>query len=187
MSTPAAGSERRADADVDRRAGAVGAGDVDAVTRAHERLVGNDVGRREAELASAAVAGDDLASQLKRRAEEAHGHLDLAGGDQRADVARGDDLAVDLDQRHHSGLESPVGRSIAASPVARCPKRKFSPTETRVALSRPTSTWSMNSRGALVREPVVERDHDQLLHAQLRDQLGLGVEAREQPRRRLGP
>ena len=35
--------------------------------------------------------------------------LDVAGRDQRPDVAGGDDLAVDLDQRHHPRLEAAVG------------------------------------------------------------------------------
>jgi adenylosuccinate lyase len=38
----------------------------------------------------------------------------------------------------------------------------------------------------LVGKAAVERDHHQLVHAQLADQLGLGVEACEQLRSRLG-
>ena len=45
----------------------------------------------------------------------------------------------------------------------------------------------MNSCRALVGEALVERDHDELRHAELGDQLGLGLEARQQLRRRLGP
>ena len=41
----------------------------------------------------------------------------------------------------------PSAASIAGSPAARWPKRKFSPTDTCVACSRSTSTWSMNSCG----------------------------------------
>ena len=60
-------------------------------------------------------------------------------------MRRGDDLAVDLDQLHDVVSKRPAARSISASPCARLPKRKFSPTETRVAPSRSTSSWSMNS------------------------------------------
>src|SRR5436305_10587271 len=102
------GPEGRADPDVDGGAVAVSAGGIDAVAGADQRLVGHDVGRREAERAPAAVTRDDLAADLKRRAEKARGELDLAGADQPADVARGDDLALDLDERHDAGLEARV-------------------------------------------------------------------------------
>ncbi len=45
----------------------------------------------------------------------------------------------------------------------------------------------MNSCGRLRREALVERDQDELLDAELGDQLGLDVEAGEELRRRLGP
>ncbi len=44
----------------------------------------------------------------------------------------------------------------------------------------------MNSSADLRGEGRVERDHDQLLHAQRRDQLGLARERRQQLRRVLG-
>ena len=72
---------------------------------------------------------------------------------ERADVARGDDLAVDLDERHDACLEPASAASIAGSPAARWPKRKFSPTETCVACRRSTSTWSMNSSGLCCAKP----------------------------------
>ena len=45
----------------------------------------------------------------------------------------------------------------------------------------------MNSCGVWLGEAVVERDDDELLHPEPGDQLGLGVEAGEQLRGRLGP
>ena len=135
-------AEGRAHADADRRAGAVGARGVDAVAGADELLVGDEVGGREAERAARAGrrARPRRAAGTARRAS-ARRWLHLAGQHERADVAGGDDLAVDLDERARRGSRS-AGRRPAApvSPAAPWPKRKFSPTETWVARSRPTST-----------------------------------------------
>ena len=74
---------------------------------AHERLVGHEVGGREAELAPARVA-----VQRPRRAAGSGSpssrlaSATLAGQHQPADVARGDDLAVDFEQRVHDGREA---------------------------------------------------------------------------------
>ena len=59
--------------------------------------------------------------------------LDLACQHEAADVARGDDLPLDLDELHDRRLERSSASSIAASPCALWPKRKFSPTATWVA------------------------------------------------------
>ena len=104
----AAGAEGGAYADIDRRAHSIRARRVDAVTRADERLVWDQIGSRETELAPPLVAAHDLAAELKRGAEKVLGRLDVAGQHKPPNVARGDDLAVDLDERDHAGVESPV-------------------------------------------------------------------------------
>src|SRR5450631_1829639 len=60
-----AGTEGRAHADRDRRRYAIGQARVDAVARAHNAVGRDQVGRREAEIAAAPVAGDDLRAQLE--------------------------------------------------------------------------------------------------------------------------
>jgi len=77
------------------------------------RVVRNDVGGGEAELAATLVAGHDLALEHVRRPQAAHRLLDVAGGDQRPDARRGDGLAVDLDERDDPRLE----RVLAAQQV----------------------------------------------------------------------
>ena len=52
----------------------------------------------------------------ERRAEQLAGVLHGAAADQAADVAGGDDLAVDLQQRRDAGLEARVGAQQSASP-----------------------------------------------------------------------
>src|SRR4051812_10582716 len=97
---PAPGDEGGADADR-RRGGPPAplpvllegrAAGVDAVAGVDERVVGNEVRGRVAELAPALVAVDDRAAELEGRAEEAVGLLQVARDDQAADVRRGDDL-----------------------------------------------------------------------------------------------
>ena len=116
--------------------------------------------------------------ELERRAEQAVGLGDVARQQQPADVARGDDLAVDLQQRVHDGLEAPVGARAAPDrpgPDGRSGSSRR-PT-TRSAPSAPTSTSSMKLAAPRAGELGVEGDHDQLLHAQRGDQLGLALEA----------
>ena len=115
----APGHERRAHPDVGRGRPPAplavlldrGAAGVDAVARVDERVLGHEVGGREAERAAALVAVLDRPAQLERRAEEAVGLLEVAGDDEAADVGRGDDLAVDLDERHDARLERVLLRS----------------------------------------------------------------------------
>src|SRR3954467_9941269 len=109
----AAGDEGRPHADAGRRRPPApltvllegGAAGVDAVAGVDERVVGDEVGGRVAELAAALVAMDDASPQLERRAQEAVGLLELAGDHQPADVRGGDDLAVHLDERYDARLE----------------------------------------------------------------------------------
>src|SRR4051794_9036410 len=81
----AAALEGRADTDVDGGGDAVGESGVDAVAGDDEAVVGDDVGGREAELASALIARDDFALDHERGAEAATGSVHLAGGDQGPD------------------------------------------------------------------------------------------------------
>src|SRR4051812_40610688 len=105
----AAGLELRAHADVDRRGNAVGPRGVDTVARDDEALRRDEVRRREAELAAALVAVHHLAGHGERRAQQLAGVLDGPTEHQAADVARRDDLAVDLEQRLDVDLETAVG------------------------------------------------------------------------------
>jgi hypothetical protein len=73
-----------------------------------QAVVGDDVGGREAELAAPLVTLDDGALDHEGCPEAAPRSLHVAGRDQRPDPGRGDGLAVDLDQRHHPGLELQV-------------------------------------------------------------------------------
>ena len=112
----APGDERRAHADAHRgrgrtpsRAGHARDRGVHAVAGRHERGVGHDVRRRVAELAPALVAVRDLAGERERIAEQAPRVLDRAAEHEPADVARRDDLAVDLHQLDDPRLEARIG------------------------------------------------------------------------------
>src|ERR1700740_246199 len=94
----AAGLKSGPHADADRGRAVVGQARIHAVARARVRLVGDQVGGREAERAAALVAALDLAAELKARAEKAVRLRHVAGQPQAADVARGHDLARDLRQ-----------------------------------------------------------------------------------------
>ena len=117
-------------------------------------------------FAAALVAGDDLAAHRKgaprkrRRTSTSRQH-------EAADVRGGDDLAVRLDERHDARLEALVRLQQRVSPCARWPKRKFSPIETRVARSVLDEHVLDEVGRAALRERSVERDHDELLDAQL--------------------
>src|SRR5215213_9018016 len=78
---------------------------VDAVAGGGEAVVGHDVGGGHPELATAPVALHHHALEQERAAEEVRGLVDLARRHEPAYVARADDLAVDLDERHDVRLE----------------------------------------------------------------------------------
>ena len=101
---------------------------------------------------------------------------------------RGDDLARPArPARRRAVSNASCARSSAASPRARWPKRKFSPTDTRCAPSRSTSTWSMNSCARLGGERAVERDHDELARRRAPAiRSALAVERGQQLRRGVG-
>src|SRR4051812_13881218 len=89
---PAAGYEHRPNAHVRRRRARLAGRDrraagVHAVPRRHVPVGGQEVRRREPELAPALVAVDDLADHGERRAEQRVGVLDRAAQHEPADVA----------------------------------------------------------------------------------------------------
>ena len=105
---------------------------------AHERLArgsGWRSGSRARARARRRAPPRRAAGTARRGSASAWSHL--AGEHEPADVARGDDLAVDLQQRRARRVAK---RSSAASrrgsPWARWPKRKFSPTDTCVRAER---------------------------------------------------
>jgi hypothetical protein len=131
----------------------------------------------EAELASPAVAGHYLSPELERRTEISRRELHLAGQDQAADVARGDDLPVDLDEVHNPGLEPWVGaqhlrvtgRTMAEAEVL---------AHRDVRGQQPAHEHLIDELlGRLLGEALIERDHHELADSEPGDQLGLDLEA----------
>ena len=110
---------------------------------------------------------DDLAAHLKGGAEETCGLLDLAGEHEPADVAGGDDLAVDLQQRRPRVCEkrssSASIRGIALGAVAEA--EVLADRDVRGAERADEHLVDELPRAALG-EVGVEGNHDQLLHAQ---------------------
>ena len=100
-------------------------------------------------------------------------------------MRRGHGLALDLDERHDARLELRARASRSGSPFAPLPKRKFSPTETCVAPSCSISTSWTNSSADFDGEVAVERDRDELVHAEPGDQVALDRGRVEQLRQRL--
>src|SRR6516164_3663326 len=100
--------EGGAHADAHGRGAAVTEARVDAMAGIQERLIGDQVRRGEAELAPALVAVHHIALKLEGRAQEMVCLAQLAGQHEPADVAGGDDLAVDLQQRVYDRLEAAV-------------------------------------------------------------------------------
>src|SRR4051794_8183649 len=138
----AAGHEHRPHADVrGRRVGLARRGRrparVHAVARRDVAVGREQVRRREAELPAALVAVDDLADDRERRAEQRVGVLDRAAEHEAADVARGHDLAVDLEQRHDPRLEALVGRQELRVAVRAVAEAEVLPTHTCRAPSPP--------------------------------------------------
>ncbi len=131
------------------------------------------------------IAVHHLATQLKRRAEEVRGLIDLAGRHQAADMARGDDLAIDLQQRLHDGLKAFVSSQQLRIALRTVPEAEVlphrHPDRPQCLDQHPVDELAR----AALREGVVEGNHDQLLHAERRDQLGLHRKRRQQLRRVL--
>ena len=120
---------------------------VDAVAGADERLVGH-AGWRSGSRARARARRRARPRRAAGRARPAAGwpRVTSPASTQPADVARGDDLAVDLEQRVHDRLEAPVGGEQLRVALGACGRSGSSrrPT-TCLAPSAPTSTSSMNS------------------------------------------
>ena len=132
---------------------------VDAVAGLDQRLVGHEVRGREAELAAASVAGDDLAAHRERRAEEARRDVDLAGQHEPADVRGGDDLALDLDERHDARLEA----------------RRRRRSSSRVALRAVAEAEVLADRDARRLQRLDEHVVDEVLGAALRERSSNGI------------
>jgi len=100
-------------------------------------------------------------------------------------VARGDNLPVELDERHHTRLESGVGGQRLGIPGGAMAEAKVL-TDRDVGRAQTIDEHLIDELlRALLGEAPIERDHDQLLDAQPRDQLLLDLEAREQLGSRL--
>src|SRR6202161_419965 len=181
----APGLERRAHADADRGRAPVGEARVDAVARTDERVIGHEVGRRKAERAPALVAVDDLAAELEGRAEQLIGLAQLAGEDESADVTGGDDLTVDLEQRMHARREALVGLQQPRVALRLVPEAEVLADRDLLGAERADEHLLDELVGRALCEGRVEWDHDELLHAERGDQLGLARRRRQQFRRVL--
>src|ERR1019366_9311685 len=176
----AAGLEGRTHADADSCRAPVGQAGVDAVPGAHERLVRHEVGRGEAQLAAASVSADDLPPHLEGAAEQPVRLGHLAGEDEAANVAGGDDLAVDLEQRMHDGSEARVGRQQPRVTLSLVAEAKVL-TDRHPAGAERTYEYVVDELGGrALRELGVEGDHDQLPPPELGQQLGLARERGQQ-------
>src|SRR4051794_12492995 len=178
--------ELRTDADVDRGRAAVGPGGIDPVTGVHEALVRDQVRGREAQVAPALVAVDDFALDDERPAEHAACLLDVAGCDQRADLRGRHGLAVDLDQRRHTRLELATPAQHLDVALGALAEAEVLPDRYLYGAERPDQHLVDEVLGALGAEVVVERDDDQLLHPEPRDDVPLHGERVDQLRGGLG-
>ncbi len=177
--------EGRAYADRDGRSAAVGKARVDAVTRTHVVLLRDQVRRRKAELAPALVAVHDLAAQLEGAAEQPVRLAQLAGEHKAADMARGDDLAVDLEQGVHGRREALVGLQQPRVALRLVPEAEVLADRDAARAERADEHVLDELLRRALGEAGVERDHDKLLHAERGDQLGLARGRRQQLRRVL--
>src|SRR5438128_4815137 len=109
----AAGLEGGTDADAHGRRPPAGQTRVHAVPGTCVGLLGNQVGGGKAERAPAVVAPRHLAAEPKRRPQQAACLGHVPSQQQATDVAGGDDLAVDLEQRVHERGEALVGSEQA--------------------------------------------------------------------------
>jgi hypothetical protein len=128
----------------------------------------------------------DRAAQLERRAEAGRGALHLPGGDQLADVAGRDHLAVALDELDDARLERVLGaqqRDVALRLVA---EAEVLPDAHGVRSKLADEHVVDEALGGLARERAVERDDDELAHAEPRDEVDLRGERRDQLRRVCG-
>ncbi len=152
---------------------------------AHERLLGHEVGGREAQLATALVAVGNDAGELEARTEQTVGLRDLPGQHETANVAGGDDLAIDLQQRVHDGREALIGEQQAGIALSLVPEAEVLADRDLTGTERADEHVVDELRGGALGELGVEGDHDQLLDTQLGEQLGLALERRQQLRRVL--
>ena len=116
----------------------------------------------------------------ERRAQQSRGLGDRAGGDEPADVRRGHDLAVDLDELHDPRRERVLRgqqRRVALRAVAEAEVLADRDLDRAEPLDELVVDELLRGlRHAL----AVERDHDQLVDAERRDQVGLLLERGQQ-------
>src|ERR1700722_7072334 len=157
-----------------------------AVAGTHECVVGDQVGRGEAQFAAALIAMDDLTTHLERSAEETRGLLYLTGEHQSSDVARGDDLTGDLEQGRPTRGEALVfGEHLRIALGAIAEAEVLADRHVACAERVDEHVVDELTRAALG-EVCVESDHDQLLYAKCLHQLGLHLQRGEQLGRVLG-
>jgi hypothetical protein len=135
---------------------------------------------------AAAVPLDHLAVEQERATQERGRLAHLAGCEQTPDLARGDGLALGLDERHHACLEL-VPRTqqlgVAVGAVAEAEVLAY---RDLLGPQLPDQHVLDEALGAAGGELAVERDHDQLLDSEPRDQVALDGQRRDQLGQRLG-
>ncbi len=155
---------------------------VHAVPRTGKILLGYEIRGGKPELAATLVAVGDLAAYLERGAEEVRRLSDLAGEQEAANVAGGDDLTVDLEQRVHDRGEANVGGEQPRIALGLVAEAEVLADRDLGGAERADEHVVDELIRAARRELTVERDHDQLRHPQRSDQLRLDLERRQQLR-----
>ncbi len=187
--------ERRVGADADRRRHRLAAWRLEAAqpagvdpVRGRGHVPRRDVGRGVAELAAAQVTARDMTHDGERPAQGFGCALDVAGSETRADVRRGPDLGAAVER-------DALGREVAGRPrlpqggdVARSPC-----TEAEVGADddvRGVQGVDEHAVDELLGRPgsdlARERDHEDVVHAGLAQQLAALVDPGERARRVFG-
>ncbi len=163
-----------------------GPGCVDAVAGAYEAVVGHQVGRGHAQLAAALVAVHHLALEEKGLAQKGHRLPDLTGSHQAADLCGGHRLALHLYQRCHVRLELRVGAQQLLGALGALAEAEVLAHRDPLGAQPRDQHLVDELLRALGGEARVERDHNELLHAEPGDQVALHGKGVEQLRGGLG-
>jgi hypothetical protein len=155
---------------------------VHPVPRRHQLVVRDDVGGGEAEVSPAPISRHHRALEDERRPEAAHRRLHLPGGHQRADPSRGDGLAVDLDQRHHPGLELRAGGEHLGVPLGPGTEAEVLPHRHPAGAEAVEQDLLDEPVGGDGGELTVEGDHHQFRDPEPLDHIALHLEGHDQLR-----
>src|SRR6266511_2640136 len=159
--------ERRAHADADRRIVSPRLPGVDPGRGDERHRLGNDVRGRHAQVTSAGIALDDRALELERSTEELARGRHVALLDQPPDPARRDGLAPQFEQWYDSGVEGGARAQqlrIAARAVAEAEVLPDADVARVQGAGEHVPAEGLRLEAGELRG---ERDHDQLVDAEL--------------------